>query len=684
MVCAYGIVYENVIKSIRRGESIMLIYFIGLIYYLETAFRIIFSSKIISSGLFYALIFAIPIGGICYLISTSVKPHLQKCVVWGFTIGLTFIFVSQFIYYKIFRVFYTIYSALHSGQIFEFWQTILVTVRNNFFGILALCMPLILVFLGRRRFKVVEPLSKRGKMQLVSGLVLCQLIAVITLHIGDKSVYTPYDLYYQHDYPIIAAEKLGLMTTLRLTTQRVFFAAKPEEENYGGITIISEEELENNSSSIETMSESIENIDSSTQLIEEKKKYNVLNIDFERLIEEETSEDIIDMHNYFKEVEPTAKSAYTGKYKGYNLILITAEGFSPYAISKEMTPTLYKLAHEGYQFTNFYTPLWELSTSDGEYAICTGQIPKSGVWSMAESGENIMPFTLGNQLKQEGYMTRAFHNHTYDYYNRDISHPNLGYIYEAKDQGLDIEDTWPESDLEMMQETVDKYIGEEAFHTYYMTVSGHMNYSFIENAMAKKNEDLVQDLPLSETGKAYIACQIELDRAIEHLINQLEEADVLDHTLIAITPDHYPYGLNNEELSGLAGEVLDEDFDIYKSVFILYTPGMTPQVVDKPCSSLDVLPTLLNLMGLPYDSRLFVGKDIFSDNDGLVMLYSRNFITDKGRYNALTKEFIVEEEETVDEAYVEDYITLVDKKFYYSAKILEEDYYRYILEGIEE
>ena len=35
-------------------------------------------------------------------------------------------------------------------------------------------------------------------------------------------------------------------------------------------------------------------------------------------------------------------------FKGKNLILLTAEGFSPYAIDQELTPTLYKLTHEGF------------------------------------------------------------------------------------------------------------------------------------------------------------------------------------------------------------------------------------------------------------------------------------------------------------------------------------------------
>lgn len=656
----------------------LLIYFWVAIYYLENVFRIMCTGKVFGPGLFYALIFAAPIAILCYLICTAFKENRRNTVGLVLLGIITVLFISQFIYFKIFRMFYTLYSASNAGQIFEFWEIIVMKVRNNFMGVALMMIPFILMIIFRKRFKSFKEICAKERICLGSGMVICQVLAIFSLLLAGKDVYSPYDLYFQHNYPVVAAEKIGLLTTLRLDVKRSLFNWSPAlSETSQEVTLIKDDDLE------EALSTAVEEIDEEDSSKKEL-GYNTLDIDFDQLIVDADSEELAKMHTYFKNQVPSAKNEYTGKYKGYNLITITAEGFSPYAINKELTPTLYKLANEGYQFTNFYTPLWELSTSDGEYALWSGQIPKSGVWSMAASGENDMPFALGNQLKNMGYNTMDFHNHDYDYYDRHISHPNLGYTYEAKGLGLNITDSWPESDIEMMDQTVSKYVNDEPFHTYYMTVSGHMNYSFRENDMSKKNEELVKELDMSETAKAYLACQIELDRAIESLMKQLEEASVLDHTLIAITPDHYPYGLNNEYISELAGESVDEDFGVYKSTLILYTPDMEPEVIDKPCSSLDVLPTLSNLMGIDYDSRLFVGRDIFSDSEPLVMLYSRNFITDQGRYNAMTKEFIEAPGAEVDEEYVRDKIDEVDAKFYYSSKVLEENYYSYILPALKE
>ena len=650
----------------------LLIYFVSAIYYLEYVFRIMSSGKIFGTGAFYSLIFAIPIGIVCYLLCSLFKEAKRNRVAVILMGLLTILFMSQFIYFKIFRMFYSLYSATKAGQVLEFWEIIVMKVRNNFLTIVLLSVPFMILLIFKKKIVTLKSIHIKERSYLVASVVVCQLLGILSLNFAGKAIYSPYDLYFQHDYPVVAAEKLGLMTTLRLDVKRSLLNWTPSLENSSQeVTLIKDESTE----IVEPVEETP---------IDENRAYNVLDIDFDRLIDEAESEDLAKMHTYFKSAKPSAKNEYTGKYKGYNLICITAEGFSPYAIRKDLTPTLYMLSQKGYQFTNFYTPLWEVSTSDGEYAICTGQIPESGIWSMSASGKNEMPFTLGNQLKGEGYHTMAFHDHDFDYYDRNISHPNLGYIYQAKGAGLEVTDTWPESDIEMMDQSVKRYVTNEPFHTYYMTVSGHMNYSFRENAMSEKNKELVEKLDYSDTAKAYLACQIELDRAVEHLLSQLKEAGVLDHTLIMITPDHYPYGLNNEFISELAGKTVDENFELYHSTLLLYTPNMEPKIIDKPCSSLDILPTLSNLMGLKYDSRLFVGRDIFSDSEPLVILYSHNFITDKGRYNALTNEFMEAPGAEVDEEYVKNKIMEVDAKFYYSAQILDRNYYAYVLEAMNE
>ena len=98
---------------------------------------------------------------------------------------------------------------------------------------------------------------------------------------------------------------------------------------------------------------------------------------------------------------------------------------------------------------------------------------------------------------------------------------------------------------------------------------------------------------------------------MESLVRQLEEAGRLEDTVIVLSADHYPYGLTDEEYSELFGHPVDPVFEIYENSLILWSADLEEPVhVDKYCSSLDVMPTLANLFGLEYDSRLGAGHPL--------------------------------------------------------------------------
>ena len=410
---------------------------------------------------------------------------------------------------------------------------------------------------------------------------------------------------------------------------------------------------------------------------------NVLDIDFASLAESETNKQIKSMHLYFADREPTYKNEYTGLFEGKNLIFLTGEAFWIGAIHPTYTPTLYKLANEGFVFRNFYNPLWWYSTIDGEYAHCTGLIPSNQVNSSFKhtgKNKNSMYFCLGNMFATAGYPVTAYHNHTYTYYSRNLSHPNMGYNYYGVGNGLDVKTSWPESDLEMMEKTIPQALaGPKPFHNYYMTVSGHMNYNFPGNAMAKKHKEAVADSGLSDPAAAYIACHMELDKALEYVLAELEAAGELENTVICMSGDHYPYGLDDTgAIDELTAPGTEKDLiEKYRSTLILWCGSMEePVVVEKPCSSIDVIPTLLNLFGLDYDSRIIIGRDILSTAPGLVTTNKKCFVTEQGKYYSTTDTFLPNEGVTVSEDYVTNTYKEVQRMFTYSDRILFNDYYR--------
>ena len=162
---------------------------------------------------------------------------------------------------------------------------------------------------------------------------------------------------------------------------------------------------------------------------------------------------------------------------------------------------------------------------------------------------------------------------------------------------------------------------------------------------------------------------------------RLEEAGIEEKTVIAVAADHYPYGLENSEISEFLGHDADTQFELYKSCFLLYVPGMEPVTVDKYCSTLDILPTLSNMFGLEYDSRLLMGRDIFSDAEPLVVFSSKNWITDKGCFEADKGEFTAHDSSSGEN--YDDYVNSVNSRvanmFKISAEILDKDYYRDVL-----
>ena len=262
----------------------------------------------------------------------------------------------------------------------------------------------------------------------------------------------------------------------------------------------------------------------------------------------------------------------------------------------------------------------------------------------------------------------------------------MGYEYIALGQGLELEsaEDFPPSDLEMMEKIVPMFVEEDQFMVYCLTVSGHLNYNLEENAMAAKHWEEVADLPYSDGVKCYLACQMELELAVESLVEQLEQAGKLEDTVIVLSADHYPYGLTDEEYSELLGHDVDPVFEIYENTLILWSADMEESVyVDKYCSSLDVMPTLSNLFGLEYDSRLVMGTDILSDSPGLVIFSNYSFINQEGMYNSVTDEFARWDGEEPDLGVASGMAAEVQNRVAYSAVILDYDYYRLVLNGPE-
>lgn len=623
------------------------------------------------------------------------------------------IFAVQAVYMHIFRQPLQLAAMFLGGQnaLTNYWREAFLGVLQTTPLLVLFALPIIVLEILRKK-KIWQPHLGQGiqRLRLILFAWVALVYSVCSILIGGMTGADYAEQYREYYDPATVMQEMGVLVMVQrdgiYEIASLFDRIPKKPDNAvqvaAGATVTetpvpeesSDEENLTDDTTAGQENEGASEPETTPEPVEEKQpdtSPHAFELDLAELAElSQSGKEVKWLAEYIAGLTPTNRNEYTGMFEGYNLIFLTAEGFSTYAIREDLTPTLYKLVNSGFVFNNYYVPLWQTSTSDGEYVNCTGLIP-DGQFSMRKSASNNMAYTLPRFFSAEGVYCRAYHNNTLSYYDRYLSHPNLGYDFKAIKLGglseaewgsqlftVEHPKAWPASDYEMMQGTVGEYINDDRFHVYYMTVSGHMNYNFKGNQMSAWNKDAVADLDMTENARAYLACNIELDKALQYLIEQLEQAGKLDNTVICLSADHYPYGMTQEQYEELAGKDLSKDMDLYRNSLILWNNAMEePVYVDKVCCSIDILPTLLNLFGFDYDSRMYAGRDIFSDQEGLVIFNDQSFVSDTVAYSKKQKTTTWKKELTEDEqtAYMTAMKQEVKNRYLFSAYILRNNYY---------
>ena len=653
-------------RSLWKTWAADLLLFCFTCVYVELCLHLCVYHKV-DKQIIYPILFAL-IGGILFSLLTSYLPRILRQIVGILLVTVEVLFAEvQLVYQCIFGNFMPI-SQVSMGEnvITNFNSQLVYGIIRNLPRILLLLLPLlaaILCLVLRKVPALKQRLRWKQAQASFAALLVLLLVTAGLLFVGRNKPFSVYKTLANVNTSTDSSyKKVGMLAT---TVQELHYMVSGGEDEVTYFT----------PSSLET---------STAQQTYTSNSYNVIeDIDFAKLAGSTDSAILKATDEYLAKVTPSRKSNYTGLLKDYNLITICAESFCPWFISEELTPTLYKMTHTGIIFENYYGSFQSVTTN-GEYTMCMGLFPDMSRTKTDSSfnvaGTNYLPFCLGNALNEMGYTSYGYHDYIGDFYNRNITHANMGYNFKAADSGLNVKIDWPSSDLEMMEASVDDYINSSSpFHAYYMTFSGHYQYNW-DNAMSAKNRAAVEDLPYSDPVKAYIACNLELEYALEYLVQRLEEAGIADKTCIVLTNDHYPYGLTEEEYNELAGQTLDTKFEKFRNSFICYVPGLSQNiVVDEYCSTEDILPTLLNLFGVEYDSRLLAGTDVLSSGVHAAILSNRSFLTKAFRYDADTETVIPANEGIViSDELLQAYRQYVDNKFKLSSNIVNSDYYAHV------
>lgn len=677
--------------------------FPAVILYHEIVFQIFTAGNPFSLRLFPILFFSLAYGGIAaFLVSLWKQKKRGQQMAAVLLLLISVPYIVQFFIYKQFKQFYDVNTMTGgagdalTSYFSEFLR--LVFLRGGIFVTLLFLLPFLLfIFPGKQlfhqmplyRIHPVLPLSLAG----VSYFLALALVSV-------SRIWAP---VYGDQYNFqTAVSQFGLLTGIRLDLKNNLFGTPSafEEPVWLKLEAESAGEPDGGESGIEAAAGEAETGaagETETAALEETEAApvvygdNVLDLDF-REPEGEGAAQIQALNEYVQSLTPSKQNEYTGLFQGKNLILITAEAFCAEVIDPELTPTLYRLATKGIQFTDYYQPA-SAGTTGGEYQILFGMMPTDGGRSFKNTADHLNYFTLGSQLDRLGYYGKAFHNNSYTYYSRNITHNNLGYSdgFMGYGNGMEayVQEAWPQSDYEMISGTLPTYLDQQPFNIYYITVSGHSDYEPDSNSMTQKNWDRVQDLPYSDTIKGYLAAQLELEDALTYLVDTLEQEGIADDTVICLSADHFPYGLDSDAplgqlpyLSELYGYEVDDYWERDHSSLILWCGSLEDQepiVVDSPTFSLDILPTLSNLFGTEFDSRLMPGRDVFSDATPLIFNTNYDWKTDLGTYYAASGTFVPKDSDTVvPEGYVDAILATVRNKMRYCESALDTDYFRYL------
>lgn len=331
-------------------------------------------------------------------------------------------------------------------------------------------------------------------------------------------------------------------------------------------------------------------------------------------------------------------SIYFGTGKDKNLLVIQVEAMQGFVADltvegKEVTPFLNTLKNNSFYFNNIYHQVAGGNTADAEFMLNNSMYP-----SVTGSVNYLYPvnkyLTLANILSEEGYTSRSFHGYESSFWNREAVYRNYGYdkFYSMNDFNLEEKRGWAISDDSFFKQSMDISAENDKFFSFLITLSSHHPYDSSSDIELETG-----DFEGTQVGN-YLKSMKYVDMSIESLFNYLEERNLLENTIVVIYGDHS--GLYQDQ-RGLVEKLLkldgsDLDWNMIQKVPLwIYNGGEEGNTIDKIGGQVDILPTILDLMGLEHPYML--GKNLLNSNAGYAVKRDGTIILDGYYYDSQEK-----------------------------------------------
>ena len=346
--------------------------------------------------------------------------------------------------------------------------------------------------------------------------------------------------------------------------------------------------------------------------------------------------------------QPKEKNEETfGLAKGKNIIYVHLESAHQFLIDyklkdengdeHEVMPFVNSLYHSNnsFSFDNFYHQVSAGKTSDAETLLENSLfgLNQGSLFSQlgGKNTFNAAPALLDQKL---GYTTAAFHGNAGNFWNRNETYKKFGYqhFFDASYYKLDDENSFQYGlhDKPFFQQSV-KYLEhlQQPFYAKFLAVSNHYPFSELpeaENGFPKVNTG-------DSTIDGYFATANYTDTAIKEFFDYLKASGLYENSMIVLYGDHY--GISDSRIKDTKELFGKEDWTTFDTIqaqkvpLIIHIPGQDKGTINHTYGGqVDVLPTLLNLIGYESDHLMLLGQDLLSPTrDEVVAFRNGNFVT---------------------------------------------------------
>ena len=383
---------------------------------------------------------------------------------------------------------------------------------------------------------------------------------------------------------------------------------------------------------------------------------------------------------YFASRPESQDNELTGIFEGKNVIFVLMESMDDWTIG-EHTPTINKLMAEGINFTDFYTPAFgSVRTFNTEFCANTGSFLSSQGGYAFDYVTNDFSQSLAGRLTEQGYSAKVYHYNSPNFYSRGVFSPAMGYeeyvCYEDYVTEENKNDLYDDQFLFDNAEISADFFREGQKLNFIITRSAHLSYKYNEVLSHWGLKKYPQYRGL--TGHEELDCMYLKARLVDdmfaRLLSELEENGELENTVIVAYTDHYTYGFKDLDVLYEQSGV-DDDLLLEKTPFFIWSADGPTMEVTKTCNTSDILPTVLNLLGVdsPYD---YIGQDAFDPQYvGYALFPNGSWVSNGVAYSSLSGLMVLEEGREVTDQYLAEMNSLLEAYVRTNNLILKSDYY---------